>query len=1169
MAESKILDKDKEVAYSLSTDECDDSAASTVVMEVQEESSEILQAANKMAGKETTEEMEVDGGDPKLISAEKSDIQDSSAQQQIQDSSAQQQVPDSSVQQQHSASGPSYSLSDEQNIILNRIGYPTNKDGTSMSDDDLRGLSPNMRRDLFEVMESLIVGRRKELSKICIAMDLAKTDECKDDLHAEYTVVNGSLVTLFGNMNHLASIFEVQLPERIAQTFDPRRPPLPAQDPYRPESPMDVGRAGNDGTVNGRKIDFNPVRSTGASRGMTRTDCWNETMERAALLRDNWTTGAGGALGPLKPEEKEVSSQVDEDYPRRGKHYLDMISQRRDEWWKTAEAEGKIRPKTILKDDSTELSWNEYPDDVGQEEVMGKPMRDFSKLLLSMLTHVYYEKDPNSKIWYTEHSFSSDTLLLIEAIWRPGQRCPYLVCRHEDFNMQYGIEVFHSRNMFMQHLCEMHAPATWYYECPIKGGGCKVRLDRLSHMVCHIKHSPHKRGEVIARRMLEDLPSYTERNAMYSKGHWLSKHDHYVIGVLSGRIKVNRDGTSVRKIPMPTTWDNYDLPTFPTAGAIFGKNLDQYGARERVVLPTPGSSEFLTRPMSAGVKARREASSSAQDAQCNSDISDGGMSSAQRSPERTDGYVLRDAHDVIKMKCIPAGAESKPRECADDVIDDIMITDQNQNEVPKDSVNSSPDDKIVATSKSDDKIVSKSEILHMEDSIKRAMDDARRESQEVVKSCQKKCRELVKIHMDELDSVLNDECAAFDSAHQDIIRPLGQYIDRLPDIRRMDLLESEIKRLSIENQKLRSENAKMRGDVSSFRSELRTLRDTRSRHGSGDKRRHDEGYRSSKDARPDRSEQGDGRYVERPKYSDVRVRDGTKFSQDVPVVTPVILKQQGQDTLQTVLSSVPSGTMSDVQFNKLKSTLSDVMGSEISKLSSSPVPLGSLSPSPDVPAQVGAEISQFAALIARDVVNADRPATPTVKKSRQGLSPRGRGSPKGGRLEASVQRMHLRQSPPTISNPVASPQPSTCQADSMMGVMGAAPSPGSYPRGVVQLLQGEVVSRTVKSLSEIREYKDNRRAYQARDVREESASGRESRERGSHDERRSRHSSRNRDDRHSSCSRDERHRHESDRSCSTYSGYSRDNSLEREREDRRRQKRFEDEQEERYGRDYY
>jgi len=142
--------------------------------------------------------------------------------------------------------------------------------------------------------------------------------------------------------------------------------------------------------------------------------------------------------------------------------------------------------------------------------------------------------------------------------------------------MQYGIEVFHSRNMFMQHLCEMHAPATWYYECPIKGGGCKVRLDRLSHMVCHIKHSPHKRGEVIARRMLEDLPSYTERNAMYSKGHWLSKHDHYVIGVLSGRIKVNRDGTSVRKIPMPTTWDNYDLPTFPTAGAIFGKNLDQY-----------------------------------------------------------------------------------------------------------------------------------------------------------------------------------------------------------------------------------------------------------------------------------------------------------------------------------------------------------------------------------------------------------------------------------------------------------------------------------------------------------------------------------------------------------------------------------------------------------------
>ena len=151
------------------------------------------------------------------------------------------------------------------------------------------------------------------------------------------------------------------------------------------------------------------------------------------------------------------------------------------------------------------------------------------------------------------------------------------------------------------------------------------------------------------------------------------------------------------------------------------------------------------------------------------------------------------------------------------------------------------------------------------------------------------------------------------------------------------------------------------------------------------------------------------------------------------------------------------------------------------------------------------------------------------------MSPRGRGSPRGGRLEASVQKMHGRV------NPVASPQPSTSQASSMLGVMGAAPviAPGGYPRGVVQMLKGEVVSKTSKSLTEMQDLKDRQRAYQERESRDTHRSGRESASRDNG--RRSRHSSRHRSVR----------RQESDRSgCSSYSGYSRENSLDREEDER-------------------
>ena len=647
-------EKEREAAYMATTEESD--SASTAVMGEQE--------GAKAATSES--EMEVDGTDPTPVKISSPNSKTTSA------------VLPNIPTRDSSISPPKIALTAEENETLERIGYPTNRDGTPMSDIQLKDLGPESRRDLFEVIESLIIGRRGEISKLAVDMALSSSDVEKDKIRAALDVQNAALVTLIGNVNHLSCLFDVQLSERVAQPFDPDNPPLPAHNPYsgvlnRPETPMDTSRAGagHDGQAGGKKLEFNPITK---KRNKTRSECWDEVMEKALLLKENWTTGANGALGPSPVEEKPVSPQVDPNYPRRAKHYMDLISQRRDKWYEVAEAQGKIRPKTVVAGDKIEEGWNEEPDETSQEELMGHPMRDYKKLMLAMCTHVLYASDDKSKNWYTECKFSTDTLLNIETIWRPGQRCPYMVCRHEEFNYHYGIEVFNDVNLFFQHLCEMHAPCNWYYLCPISGGGCKVRVDRLAQMIGHIKYSQHKKGEALARKMVEDLIMYTERNPMYAKGRWLTKADHYTISVVSGKITESNDGKPLREIPIPSTWSGYTLPDFPTAGAIYGKNLDRFKGHERVVRPTSGSSEFRIQPMSVGVQARKSAEVSALSAQNLSNVSDsipGDAAVAELSPSSAKDYVLRDCS--VQLRRIPAGSEGRSRNSADEIIHKMLF----------------------------------------------------------------------------------------------------------------------------------------------------------------------------------------------------------------------------------------------------------------------------------------------------------------------------------------------------------------------------------------------------------------------------------------------------------------------------------------------------------------
>lgn len=71
----------------------------------------------------------------------------------------------------------------------------------------------------------------------------------------------------------------------------------------------------------------------------------------------------------------------------------------------------------------------------------------------------------------TDHPNKMDIAL---SIWQPNQQCLFL-CGHVAKKHPGGIKYYSSRVRFLRHLCEIHLPVLYEWDCPV--GTCPLTFD--------------------------------------------------------------------------------------------------------------------------------------------------------------------------------------------------------------------------------------------------------------------------------------------------------------------------------------------------------------------------------------------------------------------------------------------------------------------------------------------------------------------------------------------------------------------------------------------------------------------------------------------------------------------------------------------------------------------
>ena len=259
---------------------------------------------------------------------------------------------------------------------------------------------------------------------------------------------------------------------------------------------------------------------------------------------------------PRTDNLEKPKPKVDRQYPRRAKGYFQQIT-KMPNWYKLGVLKSsQMVPKRPQRNNRVDESWIADDSDTEEEKQVADVLKckDYRYRFLYLMTLVKGSDHPGEDHFSYEDKVITASLMNIEALWRPGNRCPFQMCRYHDFHRDIGMRTLMTQQELFRHLCEVHTPCLMFYVCPIKSG-CEAKVDRVGELYAHIRKGIHQKGLQIAKERSAAVQPHTEVNPLYHSGSRLSHDDLNVILRIMGRAPAG----TMKQVPKVKTWDDVDL----------------------------------------------------------------------------------------------------------------------------------------------------------------------------------------------------------------------------------------------------------------------------------------------------------------------------------------------------------------------------------------------------------------------------------------------------------------------------------------------------------------------------------------------------------------------------------------------------------------------------------